>query len=130
MWAPARDRESIFRSLQSRRTYAATDKIQLIFRSGDHWMGEIITTNEDPEFQIEIEATGPIKWIEVIKNGRKPVDRSDYVEFDRNSTSIRATFGPLNAPDASYYVYIHVVQEDGNQAWSSPIWIKRPQHGQ
>jgi len=119
VWAPKTALEPIFRSMQARRTYGATDKIRLIFRSGDHWMGEKFTAKALPEFQIEIDGTAPLKQLTVYDNG-VPVSQLPLAE---GAASISTTYRPGKYFTGKHYVYIHLVQADGNQAWSSPIWV-------
>jgi len=123
VWSPRRNHETIFRSLQARRTYAATAKIRLVFRTGDHWMGEIVTALEMPEFSFDIEAAAPIDRVAVVQDGRVvktlTPNRKDAIEFS-------ATFRPEGDVRESPYVYIHVLQQNDDQAWSSPIWLETP----
>ena len=70
VWSPKGGREPIFRAMQARRTYGATSKIRLVFRSGDHWMGERIKKADTvPEFQFEIDGDGEMDFVEFIRNG-------------------------------------------------------------
>ncbi len=119
VWAPEGQLESIFRSMQARRTFGATSKIRLIFRSGDHWMGERFTAAEVPTFQIEIDGTAPLKQLTVYDNGL-PVSQ---LPLPDDSSSVNTTYRPGKYFTGRHYVYIHLVQADGNQAWSSPIWV-------
>ena len=79
VWAPESELKSIFRSMQARRTFGATDKIRLIFRSGETWMGERFVAKAIPEFQIEIDGTAPLKTLTLYDNGQ-PVARIRFVE--------------------------------------------------
>jgi hypothetical protein len=119
VWAPEVNRESIFRAMQSRRTFGATDKIRLIFRSGAHWMGERINAAGNPTFQIEINGTAEIAWIDVYQDGAKVARLS----VPDGAASVQTTYKPGPNSKINHYIYIHMQQTDGNQAWSSPIWI-------
>ena len=119
VWAPKGRLESIFRSMQARRTFGATDKIRLIFRSGDHWMGEKFTADAMPEFQIEIAGTAALKRLTLYDNGM-PVGE---MPLGKGATSVNTTYRPGKYFTGKHYLYIHLVQADGNQAWSSPIWV-------
>ena len=120
VWSPERSREAIFRSMQARRTYGATDRIRLVFRSGEHWMGERFACAGVPEFQIEIDGTAPIASLEVYQDG-KPVAS---LPVPGGEASIRTTYRPEGDFSGSHYLYVHMKQTDGNQAWSSPIWVE------
>lgn len=123
VWSPMQGREPVFRSMQSRRTYGATDNIRLIFRSGDRWMGERMSAASAPLFQVEIDGTAPIETLTTYVDG-EVARRMDYttVTTDR----IRTSYIPTIEGAGEHYVYIHVMQSDGNQAWSSPIWVTLP----
>ena len=119
VWAPKAELESIFRSMQTRRTYGATDRIRLVFRSGDHWMGERFTASAPPEFQIEIDATGAIEKLGICVDGKPDV----ILPVAKGATSIRTTWRPDKGFEGKHYVYVYMKQTDGNQAWSSPIRV-------
>ena len=120
VWAPETNLTSIFRSMQARRTFGATDKIRLVFRSGDHWMGQRFTAKAIPQFQIELDATAPMKSITIYDNG-KPAGRIPLKDGQR---TISTTYKPADKYfTGKHYIYIHMIQTDGNQAWSSPIWV-------
>ena len=121
VWSPLRERESIFRSLQARRTYGATDRIGLIFRYGQTWMGEEVKYLNGESFFLEIVGTGPVKEVRVIKNGKL------WHSFSPTEQSL--TFKQSLSPDPiegkEDYYFVELEQSDGNRAWSSPIWIVR-----
>ena len=119
VWTPRIGREPIFRSMQARRTFGATDNIRLVFTSGDHWMGEEFTADEVPRFRIEIDGTAPIEQVVVYDNGLAV----QWLEVSKDASSIHTTFGPQGYFGGSHYIYVHMIQTDGNQAWSSPIWV-------
>jgi hypothetical protein len=120
VWASKSELKTIFRSMQARRTYGATDKIRLIFRSGDHWMGQRFVAKEIPEFQIEIDGTAPLKSLTLYDNGEPVSD----IPLKKGARSINTTYKPSDKYfTGKHYLYIHLVQADGNQAWSSPIWV-------
>ena len=119
VWSPRTGLEPIFRSMQARRTFGATDKIRLVFRSGDHWMGEKFIASAVPTFRIEIEGTAPLKQLTLYDNGQAVSE----LPFDAGATSVNTTYQPGKYFTGKHYLYIHMVQTDGNQAWSSPIWV-------
>jgi hypothetical protein len=115
VWAEEATRESIFRAMQARRTYAATAKIWLTFRAGDHWMGEIVNAPAMPALRLEAVGTAPFRDLEIVVDGkcyeRTPVDNR-HLELQRKPDMV-----------GKHYVYVHLTQTDGSQAWSSPIWV-------
>jgi hypothetical protein len=118
VYSPGRDRESIFRSMQSRRTYAATAKIVLDVRAGNHWMGETIDVKNFKGITVRVRGTGPIAAIRLYSDGRlqqtwEPGGREAQVEWS-----------PGQVESGEHYYYFRVEQADGHQAWSSPIWVR------
>ncbi len=121
VWSPKRERESIFRSLQSRRTYGATDRIGLVFRYGQNWMGEEVKYRKKDSLFLQITGTRPVKEVRVIKNGKpwksfKPAEQS--LKFEQS-------LAPDPLDEKEDYYFVELEQSDGNRAWSSPIWIVR-----
>ena len=115
VWADERSRESLFTAMKSRRTFGATDKIVLAVRCGDRWMGEQISAAEMPPLEIHIEGTAPVRSIDVIVDGQvqqtlTPLQRELDITVPLSLTG-------------QHYVYVRLQQSDGNQAWSSPIWV-------
>jgi len=45
---------------------------------------------------------------------------------DESPSELKTEFHAQPRPSGEHYYYVHVVQTDGNQAWSSPIWIRHP----
>ena len=115
VWADAARREPLFRSLQARRTYAATDKIVLRVNAGDRWMGEIIPT-VGTATPIDLHATGtaPIRTINWIVDGKV---------WKTDTPLVRTITQRESIPPGHKYVYVHILQVDGNEAWSSPLWF-------
>ena len=107
------------RCLSLSTPFGATDKIRLVFRSGDHWMGERFTAASAPEFQIEIDGTAAIETLGVCVDG-KP---DSIIPVDKGAKSVRTTWRGEGKLTGKHYVYIYMKQVDGNQAWSSPIWV-------
>jgi hypothetical protein len=120
VWSDKPGREGIFRSLQARRTYGATAPIRLIFRSGANWMGSILKSKKMPAFQYEVDGTGPIKEIDVIRNGAIVRTIANENGDKRMSGEIKG----LKPLTGKTWIYIRVTQIDGQQAWASPIWFE------
>jgi hypothetical protein len=118
VWVKNVDRASIFESLKARRTYAATDRIFVDFTLGDHLMGEEVTLQGTPEFQVNIEGTGPISRIDVIKDGKFVYNSTP------NTQTAKFTWRDQNFTGDESYYYVRVIQADKNMAWASPIWVK------
>ena len=115
VWAEQPTREAIFRALQARRTFAATDKIWLAVQASDHWMGEIIRAKSAPPLSLRARGTAPIRTVHLVVDGK----------LQQTWSPNRLAVELVAEPDlhGKHFVYFHLVQSDGNQAWSSPIWL-------
>lgn len=118
VWAESRNRESIFRALQSRRTFGSTSKMKLAVTAGEHWMGERIVAEEFPTVSLEADAATPIRRVELLIDGRVTETLSPNKRRFTLRRSLRLA--------GNHYVYFHLVEANGNEAWSSPIWLESP----
>ena len=120
VWTPEAEHEAIFRSLQARRTYGATAKIRLVFRSGARWMGERLEADGPVPFELEVDGTAPLEAVELWVDGEVHETRRP----GHGSPKLHAR-PVLDLPEGDHYVFVRVVQVDGHRAWSSPIWVSR-----
>ena len=85
----------------------------------EYIMGDAFAAAAAPLFVLKSVGTGAIKQVDLIKDQHfiytaRPGTKETSFEFtDRAS-----------AAGESWY-YVRVLQEDGQMAWSSPIWVKR-----
>jgi len=115
-------REGLLDAIRKRHTYGATDNIILDFRarSGNtvYIMGDSFQSDAAPVLSVRAIGTGAIKQIDVVKNqkfiytSRPGVKEASFEYTDKD-------FGA-----GENYFYVRVLQEDGQIAWSSPIWVK------
>ena len=115
VWAERPNRESIFRGLQNRRTYGATARIYMKVVAGGHWMGETFETETMPPLEIDVVGTAPIEDVKFIVDG--------VVHETLHPGKQHVTLRQELDLSGKHYVYIHIKQRDGHQAWSSPIWV-------
>jgi hypothetical protein len=113
-------RAAIFDAFRRRHCYGATDNILLDVRSGDHLMGDEFTADGPVTLTIRAHGTAPIARVDVIKDfvyvySAEP--HAPRVEFSWTDEERRP-------PGLSWY-YVRVLQEDGQIAWGSPMWITR-----
>ncbi len=122
VYAEEPTREGIFRALQERHAYAATDNIVLDVRVGDAIMGDSVSVRERPDVQVTARGTGPIHEIQIIKNGAYLYSASP------GTREASFAFRDTGANPGESYYYVRLQQEDGQLAWASPIWVDyRPQ---
>lgn len=120
VYAADRSRESVWEALRARRTYATSgERIILLFRLFDHWMGEEVEGASLPDtlaFSVETCGVSPIDAAELIANGE--ILLSTY-----GSERELSTLFLVPRPTEATWYYVRVRQMDGGLAWSSPIWI-------
>ena len=118
LYLPEMSREAVMDAFRSRHCYAATDNILLDVRIGSEaMMGDEVTVQSAPEFQIHVVGTAPIQTLEIIRNAE--VYHSISPESD--TVDLRWTDPAPLASETSYYV--RVSQKDGELAWGTPLWV-------
>ncbi|MBI4869652.1 MAG: DUF3604 domain-containing protein, partial [Candidatus Wallbacteria bacterium] len=117
--APRLDRDSLWRALMNRRTYATTGaRILLDVRVADE--------PPDPGLAIEVHATAPVTRLEIVKGWHgAPIPLGAFtVPIPLDSEDIKVLWrDPAPVRDSFYYA--RVLQSDGARAWSSPVWVSR-----
>ena len=133
VWTDDRTRASLWRSLFNRRCYATTGaRIILRFDVNGHPMGSEATVegNENRIARIEIHGTENLNSVEVVRNNQvvrrwqdlgKRDAQLEFVDTDRPSSVALPPSRFAHNPFLFYYLRIR--QEDGEMAWSSPVWF-------
>lgn len=71
LWAEGRDRESIWKALKERRSYALTgDRIQLEYTLNGAPMGSIIPSAASREIKVKVQGGGALDCVDIIKNNQ------------------------------------------------------------
>jgi hypothetical protein len=84
-------------------------------------MGDIITRRAAPRLDVKVIGTAPLKRIDVIKN-------NTYVhKAEPNQSEASFSFVDTAYSGNENYYYIRAEQTDGQLAWSSPIWVRKPE---
>jgi len=112
-------REALFDAMRSRRTFASTGvKLRPHITVAGLHMGQEGDVSEPPKIAVDVLALSEIKWITVVRNGE------DRFRYGGEGTRSRFSLTDDTLPDGrtSYY-YLRVELEDGNMAWTSPIWV-------
>ena len=131
VYAPELTREAVFDALWDRRCYGTSGpRILLDFALNKARMGQELVMDSDRScrrLQIDAAGTAPLREIAVIRNGRAVYVRREKEEqaafewIDREEFAGIALAGYDGRPFV--YYYIRILQEDGEMAWSSPIWV-------
>jgi hypothetical protein len=121
--APRLTRSAIFDAIRSRSTYATTgERIYLEFSINGVPMGGVVRLQPGSEvtFRARVAGTAPLASIECVRNGKvvHATQCSDFIE-----TAAWGAVLPDKRSNADYF-YLRVTQQDGEMAWSSPIWVE------
>jgi hypothetical protein len=121
IYSPEPSRTAIIESLRKRQAYAATDNIIMDFRASDgeqeYFMGADVTFRRNPRIRAKIIGTCKISKLELIKNFAIVLSQSpnqQHVDFQYLDT---------RPEEGENFYYLRAIQEDGNIAWATPIWI-------
>ena len=109
--------------MKKRHSYGATDNIILDYRlragGKEYLQGDIVEVAGEFQLAVKIIGTTPIRQIDIIKNQTFLHNRQNQPR----ETSF--TFVDNEAGTGENYYYVRVIQNDGNMAWSSPIWVTK-----
>jgi hypothetical protein len=119
IWAEGLTRDSLFGAIKARHCYGTTGaRILLRFAIDKRPMGAILDDAKAAKWlSFEIQGTDAIHRVEIIHNS----SIWKTVIPERRSESFTRTI-EIPAAAAGFF-YIRVFQNDGERAWSSPIWI-------
>jgi len=116
-------KEDILDAMRNHRTYSTGDRnLQLTFQAEGHWMGESFTHGSNIHFSIGV-------------NDPDVGDRTDYIALYQNDLIIdRITidsnmynwYPEISPLYGENYYFVKIHQADGENIWSSPIWIDCP----
>lgn len=111
----------IFNALKSRRVFATSGaKIQIKFYINGNVMGTEFAASTPPEISFEALGTEKIHKVILVKNN------SDYLQWGKDindGRGVRGKFIDENIGEGASYYYLRIIQENGEMAWSSPIWV-------
>jgi len=112
-------RESVWDAWWSRRVYAATtDRISVDFRIDGHAMGEEFAASGKPRIEYTVHGCDDKFDVFLIKN-------NDVIKTTRATKGSAKVSLVDDSYDKSSYYYLRVVQDNGEWAWSSPIWVDK-----
>ena len=117
VWAKALTREAIFEALWSRRVFATTNvRIILRFSVCDAPMGSEIHHRGPRFIKVFAASEVPFTSVELVRNG------ADVVRIQPHQREVSWEIEDAGTEGADWY-YVRLVREDGQLAWSSPVWV-------
>lgn len=123
VYAEELSREGIMEAFKKRHCYGATDNIILDVRCGDYMMGdEFVLKRQEPVLlDIYVRGTRPIAKVHIIRN-------FVYVySADMNGQELKLQWLDNDPPTGQNWYYVRIEQDDGELAWSSPMWVRHRQ---
>jgi len=120
VYAEEFSRQGIMDGIKKRHTYAATDNIVLDVRmNGRAMMGDVMRYADERRIYIYVHGTGKIKDIVLVNDGK------EYQLKHAGKKEVKVEWVDENINENESYYYVRVMQENGELAWSSPIWVKK-----
>jgi hypothetical protein len=119
-------RASLYEAMWQRHTYGTTGvRIIIDFKVNGSLMGSEITAGKvsPPLIYYMVKGTAPVRIIEVWKYSKS----KGYEAFNfegGGKMDAEGQFSEGSFKEDSFY-FMKVVQEDGNLAWSSPVWVQK-----
>ena len=111
-------RAALVEALRERRTYATTGaRILVEFSVAGVPMGGVGRTEESPAVRVVAHACAPIARIDVVRDGIVAYAAEDA------GLDARLDWGDTDASPGEHWYLAKVVQQDGETAWTSPVWI-------
>ena len=112
--------------MKARHTYGTSGaRIILTFHCNGEPMGSVLQLGEgqEPAFTVEVGGAGELSEVAIIRQ-----DGSEWTEpFQQTVEGTdrwSGTWRDEGAVGTGIY-YLRVTQADGEQAWTSPVWIER-----
>jgi len=110
-------REGIVEGFRARRSIAATDKIFVEFSCNGQPMGSVFEATRKPDITFAVNGTASIKRVTLVRN------ETNHHVWEPNRRDFKGEFADAAPPAGENRYYLRVEQNDGNMAWSSPVWV-------
>lgn len=115
VWANSLDRDSVFDAIWNYQTYGTSaDRIYVDFSVDDAPMGSTINGDGVDNIKLYVIGKEDNLTVDLISNGGAVLQSWSTTTGVVNVTSVQA--------DGGYY-YARVTQENGERAWSTPVWV-------
>ena len=119
VWAEKLSRESIFEALRNRRVFATTNvRIILRFSVCGRPMGSEVAHDGPRPISLRVSSETPIARVEIVRNGQ------DIVRLLPDTREVDFKAEDPGSEGTDWY-YARITREDGEMAWSSPVWVDK-----
>lgn len=83
-------------------------------------MGSDLTAFQQPVVALRVMGSASLHKVEVIRDGEIILALGKDTTFGRG---VNRTFTDSEVQSGQHFYYLRVIQENGEMAWSSPIWV-------
>jgi len=115
-------REAVIDAMRKRHAYGATDNMVVDFRiqtqGKEYIQGDEVETSGPYTLVANLIGTGSIWRVDVIQN-----EHYVYELTPAGKNTVNFTYIDPHPVSGENRYYVRLLQEDGNVAWSSPIWV-------
>ncbi|MDP6779856.1 MAG: CehA/McbA family metallohydrolase [Candidatus Latescibacteria bacterium] len=119
VWATELTRPAIFQALMERRTFATTNvRTYLRFSVDGACMGSEIAHTGPRKISVAAASEVPFARVEIVRNGE------DIILDEPNERIVEAEFEDPSLLTKPAHYYARLTREDGEMAWSSPVWVE------
>jgi hypothetical protein len=118
VWARELTRESIFDALWNRRVYATTNvRVILRFSVDGNPMGSQVTVGNTMGVRIFCASDVPVARVDLVHSG------DDQMSIGSGERTVEEELSIETSPGG--WIYVRILRQDGEMAWSSPVWYER-----
>ena len=121
VWTTELTRQALWDAMRRRCVYATTGARMLLdVRLNGAPMGSEIALDEaltPKELTIEVHGTAPLARVDVLRSNEL------LRQFKPSDWDFQETFVDQEYSSAETFYQVKVLQQDGNMAWSTPIWV-------
>jgi hypothetical protein len=113
-------RQGLWQALHGRSCYATTGPHTLVFFSlnGQPMGSELVQSADTPRIlSWRVVGTSAIRRVDLLRNNET------VQSWNGNGDDMTDTFRRDEVVSGTEWWYLRAIQEDGNLAWSSPIWV-------
>lgn len=110
-------RLGLIEGFRMRRSMAATDKIFVEFSCNGQPMGSVFEAKGKPKLEFYVNGTSTIKRVTVVRN------EANYHVLEPGQREFKADWSDDKPLAGENRYYLRIEQDDGNMAWSSPVWV-------
>lgn len=116
-------RQDIWDALNNRQSYAVTgERILMHFYADGAPMGSTVAADGSLHFTGLVAGTGMLESLELVRWDGQSWGLA-WSAAPRDEMRVKLDYTEAN-PKAGNIYYLRIRQQDGNRAWSSPVWVK------